>query len=198
MTKEILCRAGWVAVAEGLLGIPLFIISIYSSAIAGPRDGAHLMLFVSLLSLAFYIYLFNAFKKLLNEEFDFHEADLFIDWMIKINVLSFVVTAFTSGSNQTHPGVLTVNSAMLVIIGITGILFSIRLLRLPHSLYGLRKPYGLLFLVGSMACTTVVLFPVSIVLGACCSLMQALIFFRSAEHLAHTVAIAGNQQRAFR
>ncbi len=172
--------AGWVSITNAIFTIPATILS-YS---LGSREdpGARLAEGILLLvSLGLFLYILLSFKRLLNVRFRFHDVDVYISYLIWGNV-SLSLFQFLSLATKEFEWAVSVLSVMAYIFfGILSILFATRLLRLPHHLYGLLKPFSYLS-IGSGACfVTVILLPVGILAGSVADFLLGIIFFRAAE-----------------
>ncbi|HVF09827.1 MAG TPA: hypothetical protein VNA16_03445 [Abditibacteriaceae bacterium] len=181
MTKKSLITAGWLAVIYAATQIPTIILYVFAQDLAGVSSGKLIEAILGVVSLALYLSLMLRIKQFLNERFNFHEADALLNVMILANtvgtglvLMAIVITPLESLSEWLS--VLT-----CVVLGVVGIIFSIKLLRLPDDLCGLLKPYAYTYMVGSVLTASVVLLPLAIIVGVASSIMLGMIFFRAAD-----------------
>ena len=120
MTTQRLTLAGWLAITNAVLTIPLFALSVF----LGTQSGGGVKLatvLLTIISLAIFIFIFLSLKDLLNTRFSFRDTDIFINVLIWANVAVslFSVLGLLSPDLETVVGVGT-----LVLIVPFGIVFS--------------------------------------------------------------------------
>lgn len=181
MTKQTLNIAGWLSLIYAVTTIPIFVLYWFAENLAGVTGGKLIESILSVVSLFLFVFLCLRFKRLLNERFNFNKVDDLIRVIIGINALlsGFDLIVKTSQSLKTFN--LIVSVICLVILGVLGIVFAIRLLDLPNSLFGFLKPYCITYMASSFLIGTVILAPLGLIVGAASSVLLGMIFFKAAE-----------------
>jgi hypothetical protein len=180
LTKEKLHVAGWVAVANAVFTIPAIALSYFLESMeeTGARLAQAILLVVGL---GLFVYLLSSLRQLLNSRFRFHDADIYISYLLwgNVSLSLFHLLSLLNREFESAVGILSIMA--YIFFGILSILFGIRLMRLPYSLYGLLKPYCYLTIVSGACIITILLLPVGILVGAITDVILGIIFFRAAE-----------------
>ena len=168
--------AGWLAMASAFLTLPLVYLSFRleggGDSFAGELQ-ACIQAFGTLLFLAIILYL----KKLLNALFNFHATDRSIDLMVMASMLTGVLSIGAFSFPVLKESLQSAVLVILVGMGIVQVRFGYRLLKLPHELGGLLKPFCYTNMATGIFLASVVLMPLSIVVSALSDLMLGTIFF---------------------
>jgi hypothetical protein len=158
MAKEKLNMGKWLAIAMAIL---LF---IGPGGVKGFRFNPSAMIALGgILFVAFCVLLilvFLSFKKLLNEHFEFHRADIWINIFVLTNMalfLSLWYSITTLGMMGRHNVLLDMLFPSLSIpFGIASIVLATRLLKLQNDLYGMLKLFSYtLILIGGLFVTVI-------------------------------------------
>jgi hypothetical protein len=141
-----------------------------------------ILIVLNFVGMAFSLYAFYRFKHLLNHRYEFHDVDALVVLIIIGSVA--VTTIATAGRAFAHLGPTVLISCLVMLVAATiplavlGIIFAVRLLRLPADLHGLLKPYAYMQIVVSVCALTIILAPLTHLLLAVIDILLALIFFR--------------------
>jgi hypothetical protein len=180
LTKEKLHMTGWVSIANAIFTIPAIAMSFFLESMEGTeiRLAQGILIVVGL---GLFVYLLSSLRQLLNSRFRFHDADIYISYLLwgNVSLSLFHLLSLLNREFESAVGILSVMA--YIFFGILSILFAIRLLRIPYSLYGLLKPYCYLTIVSGACIITILLFPVGILVGAITDIILGIIFFRAAE-----------------
>ena len=120
-------------------------------------------------------------KKLLNEQYHFHDTDRQIDLMIMANVgagILVLVGLFFTPMKETL-GIAAI--VVMVLLGIVQVQFGYRLLKLQNDLGGMLKPFCYSNVITGIFIASVVLLIVGVVTSAISDLMLGTIFFSVAK-----------------
>lgn len=182
MTKEKLNLAAWIAIINAVITIPIIGLSIFFNAQSGA--GAKVAQAILLIgSLWLFIYIFGSLKELLNTGFGFYDTDIFIKLLIWINVGSTAVSIFPLLIPRTGTVIGMLNVLLLIPMGVIFIIFSIKLLKLTDSLYGMLKPFVYMSIVTGFCFATIFLIPFALITSAASDIILGIIFFRASENI---------------
>jgi hypothetical protein len=137
--------AGWFALVAAALTPPIVLLSFVTEV--RPRSLAALMPVIVLLGvfhLIFDLYAFLQFRNFLNERYRFHKADT----LVTVIIFGSIAVTCVIYIGKAFPVLAIPALVMLIAIGVplsvVGIMFGVRLLKMPGSLYLL----GIMFLQG--------------------------------------------------
>ena len=188
MNRENYSMAGWAALGSVVLFVPAMGLLFYNDiqerlAFQGANSGSDMLPLAVLLdvaSKALMIYAYLKFRELLNQRYDFHAVDQLIPVLIVVGILtgalSYAARAFESPVASIAMGLMTG-----MIMGVLGIIYSRRLLRMSGNLNGYLKPMAYSYLAGSICFLLVVLAPVGLVLFRAGDIILAMSFFKGEE-----------------
>jgi len=136
-----------------------------------------------------FVYVMLAFKKMLNERYNFHGIDalivLSIIWSIVYQIVSINMSTtilIISPSDIFYTILIIVFLAFFMItIGIIDLFIAIRLLKIKESLSDLLKVFAYLSLIAGICELTVILSPVLLVLLPIYLVVMGMIFFKEDE-----------------
>ena len=171
--------AGLLSIANGILTIPLFAMSVF--LVSQPDSGGKLLAMVLAgVSFILFVFIFLSLKGLLNTRFGFHDTDGLINMLIWVNAVSLAVPflEFLPVSEELATGAPVV---LIAIVGIVSIVFAIRLLKLPDTPHSLLKPFAYTTLATGVCFATIVLIPVGLLAGIIADIILGVIFLRAAE-----------------
>lgn len=189
MIEENYKLAGWAAIGSVLTFIPAIGLLVFSDSSfmlgksSSPSEILPLVILLDGLSKVMGIYAFLQFRRLLNERYDFHAVDTLII------VLIFGGLVLGAGSyvmryidlSQYGLPMIMINGGLAFILGVIGIIFATRILKLSGNLNGLLKPFAYTNLVASVCFMTFILAPLALLLEIVCMILLALIFFGDQE-----------------
>jgi hypothetical protein len=188
MKKNQYTLAGWSAITSFVVGCPLVIIGfVYDILIQLHQEFMPafylIVVLLTLLQLVCSIYAFYQFKKLLNERYQFHQVDML---MIIIIIGSILITAVILFFRAVPViPVKFIGLAAIIAVGIPlsilGIVFSVKLLHLNHSLHGLLKPLAFTYIAACCCFLTVILSSVGLLIAAAFDLLLGIAFLRGEE-----------------
>lgn len=188
MERESYRLAGWSAIVSAVLFVPAMGLLVYNDmqhhpafkGVATTSDLLPVVITLDVASKILAIYAYLRFRDLLNRRYDFHAVDRLIPILIVVGVLtgalSYGARLFESPVPSIAMGVMTA-----MIMGILGIVYSRRLLRLNGNLNGYLKPLAYTCLAGSICFLLVVLAPVALVLYRTSDVILGLAFFKGEE-----------------
>lgn len=180
ITKDQFHLAGWVSIANAIFTIPAIAMSFFLESMEGPEARlAQAILIV--VGLGLFVYVLSSLRQLLNSRFRFHDADLYISYLLWGNISLSLFHLLSLLNREFESAVAILSIMAYLFFGILSILFATRLLRLPYTLYGLLKPYCYITIVSGACITTIVLLPVGILVGAITDVILGIIFFRASE-----------------
>jgi hypothetical protein len=180
LTYKSLITAGWVAMFSAFIAIP---ISYLTFKLEGEIDFTTLVIQASLqlFGTVLFIVITRFMKKLLNEQYSFHDTDRQIDLMIMANVgagVLVLVGLFFAPLKETL-GIAAL--VVMVFLGIVQIQFGYRLLKLQENLGGMLKPFCYTNMLTGICIASVILIIVGVAVSAVSDLMLGTIFFNVAK-----------------
>ncbi|UCF38877.1 MAG: hypothetical protein JSU96_08575 [Acidobacteriota bacterium] len=182
--------AGWAAIISALTLLVATAISIYHDVIYTPAlsegSGDFRLILVALaidvVSTLLGIYAILKFRQLLGERYDFHAVDNLIIILIFAGLVISGIAYAGRLVSQNLPFVFILAFAGIG-VGIIGIIFALRLLKVPGSLNGYLKPLAYTQLIGSICFTLVFLAPVGMILMMVFNVLLGAIFLSSDDTL---------------
>lgn len=188
MERENYNMAGWAALGSVVLFIPAMGLLVYDDirnmgvipGAAGGEDLFRLVVALDAASKALMIYAYLKFRELLNRRYDFHA----VDTLIPILIAGGIITGAFSYSARVFdsPIVSGVMGAMTgLIMGILGIVYARRLLRMNGNLNGYLKPLAYTYMAASICFVLLVFAPVGLILYLAADVILALVFFKGEE-----------------
>lgn len=175
--------AGWAALASALtflisISILIFHDVLYQPALKGGSGHLETVLaafIINILSTACGVYALLKFRQLLRERYDFHAVD---DLILVLIFGGIIISGLAySGRLAGHSmAFLFILAFAGIIMGIIGIVFSLRLLKVPGSLNGYLKPLAYTELIGSICFTLVFLTPIGLVMMIIFNILLGVVF----------------------
>lgn len=185
-------HAGWLAILQAVLFPLSFILGIIEQGVVsglmdidrpifGPSD---------LIMLAFTVitvYVFLTFKKLLNEQYGYHDLDLLIYvsivWVILFQVVGLGLGAYMMFAWPVDKVLMAIiyiafMTAAMVSVGIVDILIAVKLLRVKESFGEYIRAYAYISMAAGILEVTVLLSPLALLLIPVTWIILALIFFK--------------------
>jgi hypothetical protein len=182
--------AGWLAIAAAVLTLPMFGFGLAMDIASHRVPKVALLLLVpyaivSLAQMGFGLFAFARFRNFLNKRHGFHEVDALIltiiIGVIVIFFIAFPARVLTVLGVLEGPFVLIPIIAIAVVgisLGILGIIFAIRLMRLQSDLNGYLKPYAWITIAAGICFATFILSPVGMLLDAVGNVLLGMIFLK--------------------
>jgi len=175
--------AGWLAIASAVLLIPEIGLAVLLGFIS---SGLEIYVApIHIANLCIGLYILYVFRKLLNQEFNFHATDTLITVLILVNIVFFViglvdlVSSTTGIELGTQRDLSLITMILFVPFSILTIVFGVKLLRLREDMYGLLRPYAYAT-IGSGACgATIILAPLGLVAAIAALVILGMIFLRA-------------------
>ena len=182
MTRKKLLLAGWLAMVSALLTIPWFILTFLFAETKGATfKTAETAMVVA--STALTIFLLLTLQQLLNRRYGFHEADVPLRLMVKVNLVAAVITVLSLAIPALEPALGGFGILVVLALGGLQIFFGVRLLQFPDNLQGLHKPYCYLNIAAGICLASLLLLPLGILLGAVADVMLGTIFLQAAARI---------------
>lgn len=181
MTYKDMITAGWITMISAFASLP---VAYFSWKLGGRVDATSTIIQTTIQIVAVLIFLIITLylKKLLNAHFKFHDTDKCIEWMIKANVVAGILTVIGLQSTELRDTLGIAALLIMVAHGVVQIQFGYKLLKLPHDLGGMRKPFCYANMATGICIASVVLILVGILISAIADLMLGTIFFNMAKH----------------
>jgi len=178
LTSKHFRRAGYLAMTSAILSIPFLVLSyqlsqredIISNVIQASMQLAGLFLF---------IYLAAVLKKYLHHFHSFHEVDNYIDFLITTNLIFSLATIAGVFMPAYEIAIDRFCFILIVVFGVTQVLFGLKLLRAQDTLRGMLKPYSIFLVATGALIATVALLPAAVITGAISDVMLGTIFFQA-------------------
>ncbi len=175
---------GWVAIINAIATIPILVFNIVMEQIAQHWTGVNPLIMLSMgIIVLVDTFIFYKFRELLNQRYQFHEADSIIQFIIIANIL----IGFFNIIGYMFPSILMIMKILILVslvpFGIFFIVFAVQLLKLKNDLFGFLKPYAYTTIAVGVCVATVILFVFGVLIGVAAGLMQGLIFLKSAEEV---------------
>lgn len=180
MTYRTLILAGWLAMISAFVSIPLSYvlyrlegntdITVTAAKIGIQAGGIVLYVAISLF-----------LKRLLNAGFGFRDADKSIILMIVANVVASMLAVASLCYAPLKETLDMAALAPMIFQGFIQIQFGYKLLKLPHNLDGMLRPFCYLNMATGVCVASVVLLIAGIVVSSISDLMLGTIFFHIAR-----------------
>lgn len=186
--------AGWLTFASVFLGVitsgfSFFIVATDTYSFLGNSIKTGL----SILEAFCALYALIWFRRLLNRGYSFHEVDTLITLIIVTYIITTITSIFANSlvsawevhtiSKKEFLSVflptLIPMALLLLALGIIGIFYGVRLLRLPDSLFGFKAPLAYTYMIGSILMMTVILIPIGVLLLIASDIFQGIILLRA-------------------
>ncbi len=182
LSKNQFVAAGWLAIISAVLLVPEI-----SLAALAEFYSSTLTIFVipiHIANLIIGIYLLYMFRKLLNDQFNFHSIDVIITILIIVNIISFFVGLVELTMSLIGTGKIIQDSMSIVTVilfipyCILTIVFGVKLLNLKEDLYGMQKPFAYTTIASGVCGATLILAPLGLITAVVALVMQGMIFLR--------------------
>lgn len=182
--------AGWAAFGSALTFLITTGIVIYHDVINAPALGGggtdpstvFLAIAFDVVSTLLGIYALIKFRQLLQERYDFHA----VDDIILILILGGIILGGLSYAgrlvDQNIP-VMLMGVVMAIAVGVIGIIFALRLLKLPATLNGYLKPLAYTELIASICFILVLLAPIALIMMVVFNVLLGLVFLSGEDSL---------------
>jgi hypothetical protein len=174
--------AGWLAIISAILLIPEIGLGVLVGFMES--DLKVVVVLIPIANLIIGVYILYTFRRLLNQEFNFHSTDAIVTILILLNILSFILGVIELGYGMFvmdwgRNYDLTVVTSVLVFYSIIAIVFAVMLLKMKEDLYGLLRPYAYVTITSGVCGSTVVLSPFGLLAAIVALVIQGMIFLRA-------------------
>jgi len=171
-------RAGYLAMTSAILSIPFLVLSYQLSQREDIISNA-IQACMQLTGLFLFIYLAAALKKYLNHCHSFHEVDNYIDFLITTNLIISLATVAGLFLPAYEIAIDRFCFILIVVFGVTQVLFGFKLLRAQDTPRGMLKPYSIFLIATGTLIATMVLLPAAVITGAISDVVLGTIFFQA-------------------
>jgi hypothetical protein len=178
MTLRRLTCSGWLAMTSAVLVIPWLLLSFVPLDRSGVCSRIAQGVLVTA-GTALTVYLLVTLRRLLHERHAFSAADSAISFLVTVNLVSAAASLLVAAAPRLETALDPFGLILAVVGGLCQVMFGIKLLRLPDSLGGLRRPYCYLNVVTGLCLATIVLLPLGMAASAVADVMLGTIFFQS-------------------
>lgn len=176
MSRDRLLLAAGLAFIYALVTRPLM--ALVSGLITRPDLGARLVtVLVAGVGFAIFAFLFFTFKRVLNERYRFHRADLPTLALIGLNAIGTALTLLPLVGVEWKT-TLPMFQAVWAAYGLALIAFGFLLLKLSDDLSGFLKPYAFVVIAAGVGITSIRFVVFGVLLGVVASILLGLIFFK--------------------
>ncbi|MFN3920141.1 MAG: hypothetical protein ACK4JF_07660 [Methylohalobius sp.] len=176
MSSDRLILAAGAAFIHAILS--RFFISFISEITARPETGTILIAtLLALVNFALFAFVFTILKRLFNERYHLHEADLPILALIGLNGFGVVLTLLPLLGFGPATLSLVFGGAGIA-VGLAWLALAVQLLRLPSGAIAFLKPYAWLIAAAGISFVSVKLITMGVILGAISDLLLGVILFK--------------------
>jgi hypothetical protein len=178
--------AGWAAIMSALVFISAFGLLIYGDLKmipafnpGGSRTNLlHIVILLDVISKIFLVYAYLRFRTLLNERYQFHAVDTLIIVLIVGGILLGMVSYLARAFPVFKIPMAVVGALLAVALGILGIVYAVRLLRLNGDLNGMLKPLAYTSMAASICFTLVILTPIGLAIEVAATILLGVALLR--------------------
>jgi hypothetical protein len=176
VTKPQLKLSAQFSIVSAVLDIPLvglgiaveFMHSVMLTVLTAVVDLAYL--FIS-------VYVFIILRNLLINRFKFNKVTTYINIVVILNIIAVPLELL----GMFDKSFLGLSLLLSLITGVIAIIFGVKLLKMKDDLYGFLKPFCYLTIIGGICGVTVILAPITTILGLVSDIILARMFFRAAK-----------------
>ena len=191
MEEEKYRFAGWAAIGSAVVFILAFGLLVYddvSNIMAqrgrgAPSDLLPLVIVLDVVSKLLVIYALLRFRTLLNDHYGFHAVDTLIVVLIAAGIALGAVSYLARVFPEFKVPVMVMGAMLGITVGILGIVFATRLLRLNGNLNGMLKPLAYTYLAASICFAVVILAPLALALDTVATVLLGVTLLRGGEEL---------------
>jgi len=174
---------GWLSIISGILLIPEIVLAAALGFVS--FDVYAFVTPLHVFNLAITTFVLFMFRSLLNNQFDFHRADILITLLIIFNIIFFIMgilelATYTRELNpDAEPLLSIVDKVLYITFGLLTITFGVVLHKLRDDLFGLLKPYAFATIGSGVCGATLILAPVGKLAAAVAYVTLGMIFLRA-------------------
>jgi hypothetical protein len=191
MEEEKYRFAGWAAIGGAVVFILAFGLLVYddvSNIMAqrgrgAPSDLLPLVIVLDVVSKLLVIYALLRFRTLLNDHYGFHAVDTLIVVLIAAGIALGAVSYLARVFPEFKVPVMVMGAMLGITVGILGIVFATRLLRLNGNLNGMLKPLAYTYLAASICFAVVILAPLALAPDTVATVLLGVTLLRGGEEL---------------
>ena len=186
MNKSDWRLAGWAAVINAVLTIPLFIFQLVTDLVGY----SFLSKMIQITTVLLFIFVFFRLKRLLLE-LAFDRVDGYLSAIIAINAFLGVATVFAP---KDHTFLTLLLVAGIVVLGVLYVIVGIKLLNLPAEVPG-SKLFSYSVMATGVCAASILLIPLALVASIVMYIALAIVFFSDVgESKPLLAAVAGNDR----
>ncbi|WP_022948305.1 hypothetical protein [Methylohalobius crimeensis] len=176
MPNDRLMLAAILAFIHAVMTRPLS--ALTSSLMTRPDMGAKLItVLLAMVGFAIFAFLFTTFKRLLNERYEYHGADLSILALIGLNAAGAALTLLPVVGIGPNTLSLAFNAAS-ILFGLLLVGLAVQLLRLPSGLIALLRPYAFIIAVSGVGIASIKLANIGMIFGIVADILLGIIFIK--------------------
>ncbi|GAB7026290.1 hypothetical protein [Geotalea toluenoxydans] len=180
LTSVRLAKAGWLAVANAIVTVPLFLFS-FMLALDDSHGARAVQTILTLISTLLFIYIMLTLLDYLNSSHQFHDVDMLVKLLLWMNIAVTVLSMLGLLSQPLREAGGLFAIILIVPSGVTQAVFGYRLLRLP-GLTGTRfKPYGVLNVITGVCFALVVPIPIGLLTSVAADVILGKVLLEAAE-----------------
>jgi len=177
--------AGWLALANAVVLLPLIGLGIFLDYVARTFAGANMIqILLSILFCALGVYILLVFRHLLNFRYQFHLIDRLIVVLIWINITITVLGLYRYFIPENKVFQLVFGIIVMVLfygMGVINIILGVRFLKLNDDMFGLQKPFAYSNIISGACILSIILIPFGLLAAIAAYIFQGIIFLRAAE-----------------
>lgn len=174
--------AAWICFLSAAITLPLVVIDIALALIGQNKPVFQVILtFLSLLTLALFVFIYYWFMKMLNDKYGFDKVNGLISFFILLQVLTTVVNSVSTLFPKDNIIIGAFVITVLIVTGILLILLGVKLLKLEYSFDGLLKPFCYINIATGICLLSVLLIPLALLGSIASDIFLGMIFLHQAR-----------------
>lgn len=179
VTRQQLNLAGKLSIASAILDVPMDILRVIAEIIH-VTNLAIVAAFLSVVYLIMLVFIFITFRNLLVTRLKFDKVTRYLTIVIWLNIVDIPLVLPDLFINSSFFfSLLTLPIALVV--SLFGILLGVKLLKLKNNLYGFLRPYSYLLIIEGICGLTIILAPITPILGVASDIILGIILLKSAK-----------------
>lgn len=180
--------AGCLSFIDAALTLPMIIVSILPAS----QDILGFLPFIEIplavVSTALFFYVFTQLKRLLIERYDIHDMNTIITALIFIGIFGGAYLIIMAIITAMFPNVdfislldTILGIPILLLAGIVGVFFGVRLLRIHDESSSLLRSYAVICLISSACFISIIFIPIGLLLWIPNGVILGIVFLKAAE-----------------
>jgi hypothetical protein len=191
MEEENYRPAGWAAFASAVAFMLAFGLLIYDDlkylpatrAKGSPSNLLPIVISLDAISKVFLIYAWLRFRTLLNKRYAFHAVDTLIVVLIIGGITLGIVSYLARVVPEFTVPIMVVGAMLGIALGILGIVYATRLLRLNGDLNGMLKPLAYTYMAASICFAVFILAPLGLALNVAATILLGVALMKGEEEI---------------